>query len=262
MTAKAADPETTESVLQSAINEQRSELQQVRQQLDIDVNALAVRVGKMQAQVLRMEALGQQLVQTAKLDGGEFNFDHWPAVGGPADPAGVDASSNPNFLSVLDDLQDQIDDRARQLELIEQLSITRNQRAAVSPSGRPIMKGWTSSYYGMRADPFHGRQAMHKGMDFAGKRGSDVIATAEGVVTWAGKRYGYGQLIEINHGTGYTTRYGHAGKILVKVGETVQPGQKIALMGSTGRSTGPHVHYEVLKHGKQIDPTKFIRANR
>ena len=103
---------------------------------------------------------------------------------------------------------------------------------------------------------------MHKGMDFAGQMDSDVVATAAGVVTWAGKRYGYGNLIEINHGNGYSTRYGHCHKVLVKVGDTVKPGQKIALMGSTGRSTGPHVHYEVLKNGRQINPANFVRASR
>jgi murein DD-endopeptidase MepM/ murein hydrolase activator NlpD len=103
---------------------------------------------------------------------------------------------------------------------------------------------------------------MHKGVDFAGKLGSDVFATAEGVVTWAGKRYGYGQLVEVNHGNGYSTRYGHCQEILVAVGDRVAPRQKIALMGSSGRSTGPHVHYEVLKNGRQVDPTRYVRASR
>lgn len=247
---------------QSAIAEQQLELQQARDQVQNDVNALAVRVGHMQAQVLRMEALGQRLTQVANLDKGEFDFDHRPALGGPADASGQETFGSPDFLQVLDDLQAQIDDRTRQLELIEQISMTRSLSAAILPSGRPITKGWVSSYFGMRNDPFNGRRAMHKGMDFAGKQGSDVIATAEGVVTWAGKRYGYGKLVEINHGNGYSTRYGHAEKILVKVGDKIEPGQTVALMGSSGRSTGPHVHYEVLRKGKQINPAKYIRASR
>ncbi len=103
---------------------------------------------------------------------------------------------------------------------------------------------------------------MHKGIDFAGEMGSDVVATAAGVVTWAGKRYGYGQLVEINHGNGLSTRYGHCKEILVKVGDKVERSETIELMGSSGRSTGPHVHYEVLRDGRQINPTKFVQASR
>ena len=108
-------------------------------------------------------------------------------------------------------------------------------------SGRPISKGWLSSYYGMRKDPFSGRPAMHKGVDFAGKEDAEIIATGSGVVTWSGKRYGYGQLIEIDHGEGLKTRYGHNKNLLVAVGDVIDKGQVIARMGSTGRSTGPHV---------------------
>ena len=125
-------------------------------------------------------------------------------------------------------------------------------------SGRPITKGWLSSYYGVRKDPFSGKPAVHKGLDFAGKEDGEIIATGSGVVTWADDRYGYGQLIEINHGKGLKTRYGHNKKLLVKVGEVVSKGQVIARMGSTGRSTGPHVHYEILRNNAQIDPIKFV----
>ena len=103
---------------------------------------------------------------------------------------------------------------------------------------------------------------IDKGLDFAGNKGDAIVATAAGVVSWAGKRYGYGQLVEIAHGNGYSTRYGHCHEILVKPGDRVEPGQTIALMGSSGRSTGPHVHYEVLENGRQINPTRFVRASR
>ena len=99
---------------------------------------------------------------------------------------------------------------------------------------------------------------MHKGMDFAGKEGSKIVAVASGVITWAGERYGYGELIEINHGNGYTTRYGHNAELLVEVGDSVEKGQAISLMGLTGRSTGPHVHFEVLKNDRQVNPAKFV----
>ncbi|MEA2080217.1 MAG: M23 family metallopeptidase [Pseudomonadota bacterium] len=245
-----------------ALNEQKQDLAQVRDEAQNHLNALAVRMGQMQAQMLRIEALGQRVAQKAKLGESEFDFDQLPAQGGPADTADVEPLSSLDFMKALDELALQIDDRQRQLEVLEQVVSQRELKHAVSPAGRPIGEGWLSSYYGKRTDPFSGRQEMHKGLDFAGKMGSDVLATAAGVVTWAGKRYGYGQLVEINHGNGLVTRYGHAEEILVKVGDRAEPGQRIALMGSSGRSTGPHVHYEVLKNGKQVNPTKYVRASR
>lgn len=247
---------------QVVLDEQKRDLAMARDEAQDQLNALAVRLGQMQAQMLRVEALGQRVKQIARLKKSEFDFDQVPAQGGPVDPAETESLKTPDFLKALDDMALQIDDRARQLELMEQVVSRRELSHAVSPAGKPINKGWLSSYYGMRTDPFHGRREMHKGIDFAGQMDADVVATATGVVTWAGKRYGYGQLVEINHGNGYSTRYGHCNKILVKVGDKVEPGNKIALMGSSGRSTGPHVHYEVLKNGRQINPTKFVQASR
>ncbi len=160
----------------------------------------------------------------------------------------------------MDKLAAQVEDRAQQLSLLESMLMTRGLEKEVLPEGRPITSGWLSSYFGMRTDPFTGRQERHKGVDFAGKAGSDVVAVAAGVVTWAGRRFGYGQLVEINHGNGYTTRYGHNQKIKVQVGDAVKKGQALALMGSTGRSTGPHVHFEVLRDGKPVDPMQYISA--
>jgi len=245
-----------------ALNEQKQDLAQMRDEAQNHLNALAVRMGQMQAQMLRVEALGQRVAQKTKLGESEFDFDQLPAQGGPVDSAGTQPLSSLDIMKALDELALQIDDRQRQLEVLEQVVSQRELKQAVSPAGRPISEGWLSSYYGKRTDPFSGRQEMHKGIDFAGKMGSDILATAAGVVTWAGKRYGYGQLVEINHGNDLVTRYGHAREILVKVGDRVEPGQKVALMGSSGRSTGPHVHYEVLKNGKQINPTKYVRASR
>ena len=141
------------------------------------------------------------------------------------------------------------------------MMMNRNLQAEVMPAGRPVTHGWLSSYFGMRTDPFTGHRAFHTGLDFAGKLGSDVVAVAAGVVTYAGKRSGYGNLVEINHGNGYSTRYGHNSKILVNVGQTIKKGQVIAKMGSTGRSTGPHVHFEVLINGHAVNPKKYIQAS-
>jgi murein DD-endopeptidase MepM/ murein hydrolase activator NlpD len=132
----------------------------------------------------------------------------------------------------------------------------------IHPMGQPVKHGFISSLYGMRNDPFTGKRTMHKGVDFAGKEGSDVVAVAAGVVTQASMQSGYGMLVEINHGKGYVTRYGHNKELLVEVGDRVKPGQVIGKMGSTGRSTGPHVHFEVLLNDKVVNPTKYIKAER
>jgi murein DD-endopeptidase MepM/ murein hydrolase activator NlpD len=209
----------------------------------------------MQANVIRLNALGQRLVKVAKLDSKEFNFKNAPSYGGPNED---DSVASIDFDNVISDLDKQLASREEQLDVLEEVIMNRQLRSESKPRGRPITKGWTSSYYGKRTDPFTGKLAMHKGMDFAGKEGSEIIAVAGGVVTWAGDRYGYGELVEINHGNGYTTRYGHNAKILVKVGDSVEKGQAISLMGSTGRSTGPHVHFEVLKNDRQVNPATFV----
>jgi murein DD-endopeptidase MepM/ murein hydrolase activator NlpD len=131
--------------------------------------------------------------------------------------------------------------------------------ARVSPQGSPVEGGWMSSYYGRRTDPFTGKPANHKGVDFAGKAGASVFAVADGVVTWSSKRYGYGELVEINHGNGYSTRYAHNSENLVAVGDEVSKGETVALMGDTGRATGPNLHFEVLHQGKQVNPVNFVR---
>ena len=216
----------------------------------------------MQSHLLRLDALGERLVEIGHLDKGEFDFDESPAMGGPEY---TETSENetlmPGLLHELDLLQDKISSREQQLNLMEDLIMNSNLEETIHPAGKPITKGWISSYYGMRNDPFTGKRAMHKGVDFAGKEGTDVVAVAAGVVTWAEKRGGYGSMVEINHGKGYVTRYGHNKELLVEIGDRVKQGQVIAKMGSSGRSTGPHVHFEVLKNGKSVNPAKYIRKS-
>jgi murein DD-endopeptidase MepM/ murein hydrolase activator NlpD len=247
---------------QKEMETQRDEVATARQKVDEDMDALAMRLGALQAKVIRLDALGERLTEMADLDKGEFDFSNQPAVGGPENPNTVESMPVPDFVQSLDSLSRQLDNRAEQLALLETMLMSRSLQEEVRPAGRPIKRGWTSSYYGMRTDPFTGRREFHKGMDFAGKEGSDVIAVGAGVVTWAGDRYGYGKLVEVNHGNGYATRYGHNKEILVSVGDTVKKGQTLAHMGSTGRSTGPHVHLEVLYKGKPVDPKKYALATR
>jgi len=209
--------------------------------------------------VMRLDALGRKLVKMARIDKGEFDFKNTPALGGPE--ALTNKGLDPDELTqAIDQLGFELENREDQLIVLENLVLNENLQKEVQPSGRPIVKGWISSYYGMRTHPLSGRREMHKGIDFAGKLGGPVIAVAKGVVTYAGKRYGYGQVIDIAHGNGYTTRYGHNSRLLVSVGDTVEKGFQIAEIGSSGRSTGPHVHFEVLKNGRVTNPVRFIRA--
>ncbi len=241
--------------IKQEIKLQRELINQTRFNARADLDALAARLGEVQAHAMRLNALGQKLVTIAKLDRSEFNFDETPGVGGPDEPGMAEL----DFGSEIDAVIQELEDREQQLGVLENILISSNMQEEVFPEGRPIRRGWISSYYGTRTNPFTGKLQFHKGMDFAAKSGSDVLAVAGGVVTWSGKRYGYGQLVEINHGNGYVTRYGHNSKNLVEVGETVKKGEVISLMGSTGRSTGPHVHFEVLKNGRQINPMKFVQ---
>ncbi len=249
--------------LKATFDAERRMLQDARSKTGEQVDALALRVGRLQAQLLRLDALGQRLVEVGKLDRGEFDFTTKPAMGGPQGGENETAQQAiPGLLQELAQLESKIESRQQQLVLLEDLILNSNLEQALHPTGRPISKGWISSYYGMRNDPFTGKRAMHKGMDFAGKKGSNVIAVAAGVVTKAEQHHGYGLLVEINHGKGYVTRYGHNEEILVAVGDRVKQGQAIGKMGSSGRSTGPHVHFEVLRHGKVVDPTRYIRKKR
>jgi murein DD-endopeptidase MepM/ murein hydrolase activator NlpD len=246
----------------SDLRDQRRLLGETRRQTEAGLDALALRIGQLQAQVVRMEALGERLVKMAKLDKGEFDFEQPPAQGGPGQLASEQTADAPDLLLTLDQLAEQLEDRERQLAALESLLLDQTLNEQGYPTGRPVERGWLSSGFGKRMDPFTGRKAMHEGVDFAGKLGADVVAVAAGVVTWQGVRSGYGNLIEINHGNGYVTRYGHNQVNLVKVGETVKQGQVIAQMGSSGRSTGPHVHFEVQHHGKLVNPTRYLQAKR
>jgi len=256
---------TDESARQwlSDMRGQKAEIERLRQHSQEQLDALTVRIAELQARLVRLDALGKRLTHIADLDEGEFDFDRAPPVGGPeANELGVEVEVD-DFVSTIDDLARTIGDREQQLEVIESLLGNRKIQNDVFIAGRPIRKGWLSSKYGKRTDPFTGRAAWHAGVDFAGKDGSDVIAVAAGVVTWSGPRYGYGLLVEVDHGAGYTTRYAHNKKALVKAGDIVGKGQTLSLMGSSGRSTGPHVHYEVRYKGRAMNPAKFInRASR
>jgi murein DD-endopeptidase MepM/ murein hydrolase activator NlpD len=241
---------------------QQAQIEDVKRVLQEKVNALALRVGQMNANVIRVNALGKRLTHMAKLNDGEFDFSNPPALGGADSGADGQPAQIPNLTTMVDDLQTQLSSREQQLGVLENLILNRELNKQVYPEGRPVEEGFISSYFGRRADPFTGYSAVHKGLDFAGPEGTKVISVAAGLVTYAGERTGYGQMIEINHGNGLATRYAHNEQLLVKQGDMVRKGQEVALMGSTGRSTGPHLHFEVLKNGTQVDPLRFIGEDR
>ena len=221
--------------------------------------AVGRQLAQMQARLWRMEALGARVTEVADLDPGEFSFNTPSPQGGPLNAQEqMSLPDWPDLRAQVQTLSQTLEVRERELEILDRLLSDDDFNEQVLLSGRPVSWGWMSSPFGRRVDPINGKLAWHLGVDFAGREGSDVMAIASGVVVFAGERTGYGNMIELNHGQGYVTRYGHHSELLVRTGEIVRKGQTIGLMGSSGRSTGPHVHFEVLKDGRQIDPARYI----
>lgn len=245
------------------LKDQDNEVKTARRDAEENLEASAVRLAKLQSRIVRLDALGERLTTIAKLDEGEFDFSQAPALGGPETDEPAAAYSVPDYMQLLAQLADDIENREQQLSVLETLLVDRKIQEDVFIAGRPVNKGWMSSRYGVRNDPITGRRAWHNGVDFAGPEGSDVVTVAAGIVVFAGTRSGYGEMVEINHGGGFSTRYGHHKELLVNVGDIVKKGQAVGLMGSSGRSTGPHVHFEVYKNGRVVDPSAYIhRASR
>lgn len=245
---------------QRQIQVERVAIQRARNEAAAHLDALAQRVGHLQAQMMRLNALGSRLTRMAGLDKREFNFSEEPPMGGPEAQANSQASV-PDFLKSLDQLSQDIGQKSARLSALESFLLDRKLAAAVTPRGWPVDGGYISSGFGPRADPFTGRASFHPGIDIADHAGASIRAMAAGVVSYAGPREGYGLMVEINHGNGQYTRYGHAEQVLVKVGDTVHKGDAIALVGSTGRSTGPHVHFEVWRDGRVVNPQRFLHLH-
>ncbi|MBQ0745454.1 MAG: M23 family metallopeptidase [Marinobacter sp.] len=263
--AEADKPSDSELVAewQSKLGEQKAELAGLQQNVQDQVDALTLRLGEIQGRLLRLDALGQRFVESGLVGSDEFDFNQPAAVGGPEDSLPADSFSAPELTRMIDELEHKMQDREQQLRLLDQVSSRQKLEDELYLEGRPITWGWLSSRYGYRSDPFTGKRTWHAGVDLAGKDGSDIISVAGGVVSYAGERYGYGNLVEIDHGDGLITRYAHCKTIKVNVGDVIQKGQVLALMGSTGRSTGPHVHFEVMRNGKSENPETYIkRASR
>ena len=246
----------------TAITDQQSEIAGIRRQKEDRLDAMSLRIAALNARIIRLDALGRRLTAMADIDGGEFDFDADPGMGGPEEPLAAGSVEVQELVAAIQALNRDLEDREAQLGVLERVLMQQNLKQRVYPRGRPVRSGWISSYFGKRTDPFTGKPANHTGIDFAGQYGDPIVAVADGVVTWSGDRYGYGIMVEINHGNGYATRYAHNSENLVAVGAEVRQGQAIARMGKTGRATGPNLHFEVVRDGRRVNPINFIRESR
>jgi murein DD-endopeptidase MepM/ murein hydrolase activator NlpD len=248
--------------LRQQVKQQDGQLADMREDARRQLDALAVKLGQLQAQSTRLNALGERLAQVGKLDNGEFDFDQPPPVGGVEDVSGGGYMLPQALGASIDQLASQFDTQQAQLDALQSLLLDARIDSNLKPTGMPVQGGYISSYFGMRPDPFSGRLARHTGLDIAVPYGTPVHAVAEGMVTFAGVRSGYGDVVEIDHGNGYMTRYAHNSKLLVHPGERVRVGQAISRAGSTGRSTGSHVHFEVWYKGRVVNPLAYVRNHR
>lgn len=262
--SEAVVPETEEQIasLTQIINSQRESLEAVQAKADDDMDALAIRLGQLQAQMMRLESVGQRLAQAAELDVSEFSFSEIPGMGDISDGETGRTQTAAELVTSMEQLEKILELQDQQLSLLEEMVMVRELRKDVLPSGMPVKNGYISSGFGGRIHPISGKYRGHQGVDIPGKKGTPVNAVAAGIVLKSEKVSGYGNMVEIRHPDGYTTRYAHNQKNLVKEGDLVEKGQKIALLGSTGRSTGPHVHFEVRKDEKPVNPIAFIRENK
>jgi multidrug efflux pump subunit AcrA (membrane-fusion protein) len=257
---QGADVDAATAELRSLLDSERQVIAEVKAEQRDHLDALALKIAELQTHLIRLDALGDRLVEVGELDEEEFDFSAPPPTGGIDDALPADAQSARDLTADMRRIASLLADREQKLEAVELLLMNRNLLAEAMPSGKPVKKGWMSSGFGKRTDPFRGSKSFHRGLDFAGKRGSEVVAVASGIVTRAKKVAGYGNVVEIKHADGYSTLYGHNKENLVKEGEMVSKGQTIALLGSTGRSSGPHVHFEVHHNGKIVDPLRYVRA--
>ena len=244
--------------LQKQVYLQQGEVDRLAAESRQGVNALAARLGELQAASTRLDALGERLAQMGQLSLDEFDFSTPAPVGGPEEYDGVGDTDQDQLITAIDALAEKLRRQSSQLDALQFLMVNRQLENDLTPSGWPVRKGWISSRFGERSDPFTGERVQHRGLDFAGTRGTQVLSVASGVVIRASRQAGYGNLVEIDHGNGYRTRYAHNDELVVKPGDHVTAGQIIAKMGSTGRASAPHVHFEVLKDGAIINPSSFV----
>jgi murein DD-endopeptidase MepM/ murein hydrolase activator NlpD len=249
-------------VLQTIVlSAQQQETDKTRDFLRQNLNAMAVKLGQMQAQLTRLDALGERLSSLAGFKPQEFRFSEAPGRGGAVSSMAQKDISLSEFSQKLDQLSKEMETRTDYMGILESQLFDARIKKKLIPTIPPVDGGWNASSFGWRIDPFTGMQAMHEGIDFLAEPGTPVFAAAGGVVTFAEMHHQYGNMVEIDHGNEFTTRYAHNSKFVVKRGDLVQRGRKIAEVGSTGRSTGPHLHFEVRYKGVAQNPNRFLQAS-
>jgi len=243
------------------LEKQQANIDVAKKNAEKNLDALSVRLSSLQAHLLRLDALGSRLIDIANMSDDEFNMLESPGLGGPLMVTEQTSLGVIDFVEALQAVSQRIKDRSEKFSAMEAMLLDSNIQSQILPEGSPVTGGWTSSSFGWRTDPISGKKDFHEGIDLAGRYGSNVSSVAAGIVIWSGRHFGYGNMIEISHGNGYVTRYAHNKKNLVVVGDKVGKGQIIAEMGSSGRSTGPHVHFEVERNGRHVNPRKFVSIN-
>ncbi|MGF1642620.1 MAG: M23 family metallopeptidase [Thiotrichales bacterium] len=243
---------------QESVLEQRLLFEDTERDVQANLDALTQRIGLLQAHVNRLNALGSKLVSVSKVSAKEFDFVAQPAMGGPSSELSPLGFGSDDISRAMEKLELALLEKEQQLRVLDQMMLSAKVERAIMPRSMPVAAGYVSSSYGYRSDPFSGRRAFHSGVDFAGALGTPILAAAGGKVTRSESHPEYGKMIEIDHSNGYTTRYAHASELLVKVGDVVKKGQEIAKMGSTGRSTGVHLHFEVHKESEPVNPMTVL----
>jgi murein DD-endopeptidase MepM/ murein hydrolase activator NlpD len=247
---------------QLVVASQEAEAERGRAFVQQNLNAMAVKLGEMQAQLTRLDALGERLSSLAGIRPQEFRFSEAPGLGGAVPTLMPPQNlSLPEFGEKLASLSRHVENRSDVLGVLEAQLFETAVKKKLIPTMMPVEAPYNASSFGKRIDPFTGQWAMHEGIDFLADAGSNVVAAAGGVVQFAGFHPQYGFMIDIDHGNDLVTRYAHLSKLLVKEGDMVLRGRKMALSGNTGRSTGPHVHFEVRFRGSAQNPAKFLVSN-
>jgi murein DD-endopeptidase MepM/ murein hydrolase activator NlpD len=238
--------------------DQRAEAVRTQEKVQGHLNAMAVRLGELQARMLRLDGLGDRLAKAAGLKPQELPSGQAPGRGGAESDRPARNLSVQEFTELLERLARQVNERSDQLGVLEALLVEDSASRKFLPTLLPVIDGWYSSNFGYRIDPFSGQQSFHEGIDFPAETGTAIVAAASGLVVEAGWHAQYGKIVEIDHGNGLVSRYAHASRIGVKEGDLVVRGQNIAAVGTTGRSTGPHLHFEVRLNGVPQNPVRFL----
>lgn len=243
--------------LRGELAQQRAQVAESRASSQREVNALAARLGELQAQSNRLNALGERLVRMGKIDDGEFNFSAQPGTGGGDEPTTTISSAE--LSQQMAGLGKTFSHSGDQLQVLESLLLNQDLDRSQTPSSMPLANTYVAAPFGNRIDPITGGHEFHKGLDLNGQTGDPIHAAADGIVMRADfDNGGYGNVVDIDHGNGYATRYGHCSKLLVKVGDLVHAGDVIAKVGSTGHSTGAHLHFEVWINGAPVNPQPYL----